>query len=291
MDFTGDMVALVTPFRNDTIDEPALREHVERMVGAGVAALVPCGTTGESATLTHGEHDSVIAQVIETAAGRTPVIAGTGSNSTAEAVRLSRAAQAAGASAVLSVTPYYNRPSQEGLRRHFMAIADAIDIPVVLYDIPGRTGVAMALDTVVALAAHGNIKAIKEATGNVENVTLIRRACDLAVLAGDDALTLPVLALGGRGVVSVLANVLPTDVASLVRAALEGDFAAACSQHDRLHPVMRAMFLETNPVPVKTAMAAAGWIRPEFRLPLCEMRPENRQRLLATLSPFLSVQV
>lgn len=291
MDFTGDMVALVTPFRNDAIDEPALRQHVDRMIAAGVAAVVPCGTTGESATLSHTEHDAVIALVIEAAAGRTPVIAGTGSNSTAEAVRLSRAAQAAGADAVLSVTPYYNRPTQEGLRRHFLAVAEAIDIPVVLYDIPGRTGVALSIDTIATLAAHPNIRAIKEATGNVENVTLIRRATDLAVLAGDDALTLPIVALGGRGVVSVLANLLPAEVQSLVRAALDGDFTAARAQHDRLHPIMRAMFLETNPVPIKTALAAAGLIRPGFRLPLCEMRPENRERLLAAITPFVTVQV
>jgi 4-hydroxy-tetrahydrodipicolinate synthase len=284
MNLTGNMVAVVTPFRNDAVDIAALAQHVDRLLAGGVDGLVPCGTTGESATLSHDEHDAVIEQVIARVARRVPVIAGTGSNSTAEAVRLSRAAQEAGADALLSVTPYYNRPTQSGLRRHFLTIADAVDIPVILYDIPGRTGVMLEVDTIAALAEHPNIQAIKEATGQVERVSAIRGACGLQVLAGDDALALPVLALGGVGLISVLANVLPAQVSRLVHSALEGDFAAARQLHDQLFPAMKAMFVETNPVPVKAAMAAAGWIADEVRLPLAPLSADSRSRLLAALA-------
>lgn len=284
MKLTGNMVAVATPFRNDAVDIEALKRHVDRLLEAGVDALVPCGTTGESATLSHDEHDAVIEQVIARVDRRVPVIAGTGSNSTAEAVRLSRAAQDAGADALLSVTPYYNRPTQEGLKRHFLTIAEAVDVPVILYDIPGRTGVMMEVDTIAAIAAHPNVRAIKEASGQVERVSAIRGACGLAVLAGDDALALPILALGGVGLISVLANVLPAEVSRLVHSALAGDFASARQLHDRLFPAMKAMFVETNPVPVKAAMAAAGWCTPEVRLPLAPLAAESQRRLLAALA-------
>lgn len=286
MRFTGNMVALVTPFRNDALDRDALTGVVERAIAGGVSALVPCGTTGESPTLTHAEHDEVIEHVVEVAAGRVPVIAGTGSNATHEAVRLTRHAASVGASAVLSVCPYYNRPSQDGLLRHFEAIADCSELPVVLYDIPGRTGVRLELDTIAKLSAHPNIPAIKEATGDVERVTRIRGATTLAVLSGDDSLTMPILALGGSGVISVLSNLLPAPMTRLVQHALDGDFASALAEHDRLFPLMKALFLETNPVPVKTALAELGLVAPAVRAPLCEMRASTRQQLVAELAPF-----
>lgn len=288
MEFEGNLVALVTPFRDGAVDDPALGRMVERVIAGDVAGIVPCGTTGESPTLTHGEHDRVIARVCEFAGGRVPVIAGTGSNSTAEAVRLTKAARVAGASAVLSVTPYYNRPSQEGLYRHFLAVADASDLPVVLYDIPGRTGVALELATIERLAGHPNIRAIKEATGKVENVSRIRGACEIAVLSGDDALILPMLALGARGVVSVLANLLPAKVTELCALAMGERFEAARALHDRLYPLIRALFIDTNPVPIKTALAELGVIGPELRLPLCEMDVARRAELLDALRPFRS---
>lgn len=286
MQFIGNIVALVTPFRNGAIDEDALTACVERAIQGGVSAVAPCGTTGESPTLTHEEHDAVVALTVQAARGRVPVLAGTGSNSTAEAVRLSRAAARAGASGLLSVTPYYNKPSQEGLRRHFEAVADATDLPVCLYDIPGRCAVAIAHETVVALSRHPNVAAIKEATGQVENVTRIRAETSLTVLSGDDALTLPILALGGQGVISVLSNVLPAAMTRLVQAALDGDLPTARAEHDRLYPLMKAMFLDTNPVPVKEAMGMLGWIEPELRLPLCRMDDARRNRLQAILDRY-----
>jgi 4-hydroxy-tetrahydrodipicolinate synthase len=286
MDFEGNLVALVTPFRDGRVDADALGRLVEWTVRGGIAGLVPCGTTGESPTLSHQEHDEVVARTCELAAGRVPVVAGTGSNATAEAVRLTRAAAAAGAAAVLSVTPYYNRPSQEGLYRHFAAVAEASELPVVLYDIPGRTGVALEAATIARLAAHPNIRAIKEATGRVENVSRIRGLCDLAVLAGDDALALPMIALGARGVISVLSNLLPARVTELCDHALHGRLEAARALHDRLFPLMRALFVDTNPVPVKTALAGLGLIEPDLRLPLCPMGETALGALREALSPF-----
>jgi 4-hydroxy-tetrahydrodipicolinate synthase len=287
MQFTGNMVALVTPFRNGVLDRTALARLVERTIDGGVSALVPCGTTGESPTLSHAEHDEVVAAVVELAAGRVPVVAGAGSNSTAEAVRLTRAAASAGAAAVLSVTPYYNRPNQDGLRRHFLAVADASELPVVLYDIPGRSVVRLALATTVALSEHPNIRAVKEATGDVENVTRIRAETSLAVLSGDDALTLPILALGGKGVISVLSNLLPAPMSRLVALGLAGQLVEALGIHDRLYPLMKSMFLDTNPTPVKHALAAIGLCSAELRLPLCELGAADAARLEQALEPFL----
>ncbi len=288
MNFTGNMVALVTPFRNGSVDQKALTDLVDRVLLGGVAGVVPCGTTGESPTLSHEEHDAVVAMTIDAVRGRVPVVAGTGSNCTDEAIRLTRAAGRHGATAVLSVNPYYNRPSQQGLVRHFQAIADASMVPVVLYNIPGRTGVELSIETIATLAKHPNIHAIKEATGNVENVTRIRAVSDLAVLSGDDSLTLPMLALGAQGVISVLSNLLPARMTELVRAGLAGDFDEARALHDHLYPLMKSLFVETNPAPVKAALAHAGWILEELRLPLCPIAAENRQRLVADLEPFLA---
>jgi 4-hydroxy-tetrahydrodipicolinate synthase len=257
------------------------------VIEGGASGVVPCGTTGESPTLSHNEHDAVVASVVEATAGRVPVVAGTGSNSTAEAVRLTRAAEDAGASAVLSVCPYYNRPSQEGLARHFEAIADATRLPVVLYDIPGRSAVTLSLDTVRRLARHPQIRAIKEATGKLDRVTEILSTTNLAVLSGDDALTLPLLALGGTGVISVLSNLLPRRMTRLVEAGLSGDIEAARMEHSALEPLMKAMFLDTNPIPVKTALGILGHIDGELRLPLCSMTPANTAALEAAMQPFL----
>ncbi len=284
MEFAGNIVAIVTPFRNGAIDRAALAAHVERMLEGGVSGIVPCGTTGESPTLSHDEHDEVVELTLAAVRGRVPVIAGAGSNSTREAIRLTKAAEHAGAQAVLSVNPYYNRPSQEGLVAHFLAIADATSLPVMLYNIPGRTGVELSIDTIARLAKHPNIRAIKEATGNVDQVTRIRATSDLAILSGDDVLTLPMMALGASGVVSVLANVLPRAMTELVAAARSGDFATARERHERLHPLMKALFVETNPVPVKAALAELGWIAPDVRRPLVELQPGSLAQVRAALA-------
>lgn len=288
MEFAGNMVALVTPFRNGSVDRSALGTLVEHVLAGGVAAVVPCGTTGESPTLSHDEHNEVVAFVVEKVAGRVPVVAGTGSNSTTEAIALTKAAEKAGANACLSVNPYYNKPSQEGLRQHFLAVAEASQLPVILYNIPGRCGIELSLETIQKLGAHENIQAIKEATGNVENVSHIRRHTDLAVLSGDDSLTLAMLALGARGVISVISNLLPAQMTSLVNSALEGNFATARKEHDRLFPLMKAMFLESNPAPIKACLSRAGMIENQLRLPLCPVSEAVLPRLMAQLEPFLA---
>ncbi len=287
MNFSGNMVALVTPFRNGSVDGEAMAGLLDRVLAGGVSAVVPCGTTGESPTLSHSEHDQVVSMVVQETNGRVPVVAGTGSNSTIEAVRLTKAAAKAGADAVLSVCPYYNRPTQDGLFRHFVTVADSTDLPVVLYDIPGRTGVGLALETRKKLGEHPNIAAVKEATGKVENVTLIREQTSLAVLSGDDAMTLPMMALGARGVISVISNLLPGAMTGLVQAASEGRFEQALETHDRLHPLFKALFLETNPIPIKTALGRVGWTEAEIRLPLTPMTPKNEALLGKAMEPFL----
>jgi 4-hydroxy-tetrahydrodipicolinate synthase len=279
MDFRGTFPALITPFRDGEIDFSALEAHVERLIAAGVSGLVPCGTTGESPTLTHAEHDLVIERVVGWAKGRVPIIAGTGSNSTAEAISTTQHAAKAGAQAALVVSPYYNKPSQEGLYQHFKAIAECSDLPIMLYNIPGRCGVEISLETTLRLGELPQVQAVKEATGKVNNVTEIVRQSDLQVLSGDDNLTLPMMACGAVGVVSVISNLRPRTLASMVAAAQEGDFAQARELHERLFPLMKAMFLETNPQPIKTAVALEGHCREEFRLPLCTMDPANRATL------------
>lgn len=286
--FTGVLTALVTPFRQGRVAFDELRALVEKQISGGVNGLVPVGTTGESPTLDHGEHIEVVRAVVETVRGRVPVIAGTGSNSTAEAVSLTKRAHEAGVDGVLQVAPYYNKPTQEGLFRHFSAVAEATDKPVMLYSIPGRCVIEIAVPTIERLLArHPHVNHIKEAGGSCDRVDQLRQALgdDLTILSGDDSMTLPFMALGARGVVSVASNFLPAELARLVQAALKGDFPAALREHQRLYPLFKALFIEPNPVPVKTAMAHAGLISsPEVRGPLCEMSPANRQILLGAIA-------
>lgn len=286
--FQGSMVALVTPFRDGQIDEPALRELVEFHIKNGTDALVPCGTTGESPTLSHDEHRRVITLVAEAVNGRIPVIAGTGSNSTAEAIDLTRYARQAGANGALLVLPYYNKPTQAGLIAHCRAVADAAELPLILYNIPGRTGINMLPETLAALADHPYIVGMKEATGNLEQMTQDIVLCGdkLSFLSGDDTLTLPLLAVGGRGVISVVANIVPRDVADLTHAFLSGDWKRAREIHLKLFPLCQAMFYETNPIPIKTAMSLLGMIGGDLRLPLCPMSEANLNRLKAALRAY-----
>ena len=286
--FQGSLVALVTPFRDGQVDEPKLRELVEFHVANGTDAIIPCGTTGESPTLSHDEHKRVVEVVIEAARGRVPVVAGTGSNSTAEAIDLTAHAKKAGAAGALVVNPYYNKPTQEGLYRHFKAIAEGVDIPILVYNIQSRTAVNVETDTLARLAKIPNIVGVKEASGSLDQMTQVILACgpDFSVLSGDDNLTLPLMAVGGRGVVSVVANIVPRETAEMTHAALEGDWKRARDLFHRLFPLCRAMFIETNPIPVKEAMAMLGMIAPEFRLPLCRMADANRERLKTILQQF-----
>jgi 4-hydroxy-tetrahydrodipicolinate synthase len=286
--FQGSLVALVTPFRDGRVDEAKLKELVEFHLKGGTDALVPCGTTGESPTLDHDEHKRVIDVIIQAADKRIPVVAGTGSNSTSEAIGLSKYARAAGADGALIVLPYYNKPTQKGLIEHCRAIADAVDLPLILYNIPGRTGVNMLPETVAQLAEHPNIVGMKEATGDIVQMThdIVLCGDKLSFLSGDDTLTLPLMSVGGRGVISVVANIVPKDVADMTHAFLNGDWKRARELHLRLFPLCQAMFYETNPIPVKTAMGMMGMIREEFRLPLCPMSEANRKRLEAALRSY-----
>ena len=286
--FQGALVALVTPFKDGKVDEARLQELVEFHVKNGTDALVPCGTTGESPTLSHEEHKRVIEVVIEAAKGRVPVVAGTGSNSTAEAIDLTAHAKKAGADAVLMVNPYYNKPTQRGLIEHYKAIMEAVDIPIILYNIPGRTGINMLPETVAALAEYPNIVGIKEASGSLEQMTQVIVLCGdkITVVSGDDTLTLPLMAVGGKGVISVIANIVPKDVVEITHAALNGDWKRAREMHLRLFPLCQAMFYETNPIPVKTAMGLLGMISPELRLPLSPMSEANVKRLKEAMQHY-----
>lgn len=284
--FSGSFVALVTPFRDGQVDFAKLEELVEFHIESATNGLVPCGTTGESATLSHEEHEQVIDCVVRKADGRIPVIAGTGSNSTAEAIRLTRYAKEAGADAALLITPYYNKPTQKGLIAHFERIAKETDIPLFLYNVPSRTGVNMLPATVIECAKLPNVVGIKEASGSIDQSVEILRETDLVVFSGDDSLTLPLLAVGAKGVISVAANVAPRLMADLVDFALAGDFKAARELHMRLYPLFKALFVETNPIPVKAAMAMQGRIGPELRLPLTplsEKHAEDLRRILSEL--------
>ncbi len=283
--YKGSFVALVTPFKNDEVDYAAMERLVELHVKNGTAGLVPCGTTGESPTLSTEEHKEVIAFVVRAARGRLPVIAGTGSNSTSEAIDLTLAAAKAGAQGTLQVAPYYNKPEPDGMFLHFKAIADATGLPMILYNIPSRTGREIAMETVLKLADEvKQVVAIKEASGSIDRVSDICTRTKLDVLSGDDSLTLPIIAAGGTGLISVAANFMPKQVAELVAAALAGDLAAATRVHERYFPVFRASFYETNPIPVKTAMGMLGLCSDQMRLPLSPMRPENKARLKAALA-------
>ena len=304
--FQGAFTAMITPFKDGRVDFDRLTEHVRFQLDGGIDGLVPCGTTGESPTLSHEEHRAVIEHVVNKtkeltsgsgkrggkskgktgagAAGRkVQVIAGTGSNSTEEALELTEHAKRVGADGALMVNPYYNKPTQEGLYRHFMFIADKVDLPIVLYNIPGRCGVQMNAATVARLARHPNIVCIKEATGSMDMASEIRSLCEIAILSGDDSLTLPLMSIGGGGVISVLSNLLPAQVKALVDAAAAGNYTQARKLHKELFHLCKVMFIETNPIPIKTAMALVGRDTGELRLPLCEMSAENKATLEKTL--------
>ena len=285
--FQGSFVAMVTPFRNGKVDEAKLRELVEFHVTNGTDGLIPCGTTGESPTLSHDEHHHVVELVIEAARGRIRVVAGTGSYATADAIEMTKHAERAGAAGALVVNPYYNKPTQEGLYRHFRAVAESVAIPVLVYNIQSRTAINVETDTMARLDVN-NIVGVKEASGSLDQMSQVIAACgpDFSVLSGDDNITLPLLAIGGSGVVSVIANIVPRETAELVHAALDGDWKRARDLHYRLFPLARAAFLETNPIPIKEAMAMAGMIEPEFRLPMCRMSDANREKLRAILKPY-----
>ena len=276
--FTGAFTALVTPFRNGKVDEEAFRQLVEWQLEQGIHGLVPCGTTGESATMSHEEHESVVRICVDQVRGRVPVVAGAGSNNTREAIALSKFAKSVGADGVLHITPYYNKPTQEGLYQHFKAIASEVSIPIILYNVPGRTGCNMLPETVARLAREfPEVVGIKEATGDLVQVSKVIELCPetFQVLSGDDFTAFPIFALGGSGVISVTSNIVPGKMAALWNAYHAGDLAEARRLHYELMPLHRAMFIETNPIPVKTAAALLGHMPLELRLPLCEMAPAN----------------
>ena len=281
--FEGCYTALVTPFTSDgAVDYGRLRELVDSQVESGVDGLVPVGTTGESPTLSVKEHHSVVEFVIKAADGRVKVIAGTGGNSTSEAIDLTIHAKEAGADGTLQVTPYYNKPNQKGLIQHFSAVAD-IGLPVVLYNIPGRTSREISFETVVELAGHDGIVAVKEAGGDVDRVSRYVGACDIEILSGDDPLTLPMMAVGAVGVISVAGNIIPREVTALVHSALDGNWDEARRLHREWHPLFDALFLDTNPIPVKAALAMAGRVEEVYRLPLCPMDADNKERLRSVM--------
>lgn len=283
LNLQGAYTALVTPFdAAGQVEWETLKRLIDLQAEAGIDGIVAVGTTGESPTVNLDEHRKIIETVVASCRGRMQVIAGTGANSTDEALELTRFALEAGADATLQVTPYYNKPSQEGLRRHFSAVAD-LGLPVMLYNVPGRSSREIAVETVAALSAHPNIVAVKEAGGSVDRVSAILDACDLTVLSGDDALALPMMVAGARGVVSVASNLIPAVVASLAHAALQGNWDEARELHRRYYRLFVEMFLDTNPVPIKAAMAMRGLIQERYRLPLCEMETTLREQLRATL--------
>lgn len=285
--FAGLTVALVTPFRDGEVDYAALRKLVDWHVEQGTDCLAPVGTTGESPTLDHDEHERVIAAVVEQAAGRIKVMAGTGSNCTKEAIRLTRFAKKVGADGTLQVGPYYNKPTQEGYFRHFAAIAEAVDIPQILYNIPGRTGSNILPETIARLAEIPQIVGIKEASGSMDQASQIIGSCNLTLLSGDDSLTLPLMSIGGRGVVSVVGNIVPRDMKALVAAFERGDLAEAQAWHRKLFPLCRDMLgVATNPIPIKTAMKLLGWASAEFRLPLCPLDAAGEARIRKTLQDY-----
>ena len=285
MDFTGSMTALVTPFKDGKVDEAALRALVKRQVDGGTSAIVPVGTTGESPTLDHAEADRVIAIVIEESKGKLKVIAGTGSYDTRQTVARSKQAKQAGADAVLIVCPYYNKPGQQGIYLHFKAVAEEAGLPVVVYTIPGRSVVNITPDTIAKLAQVPGIAAVKEASGSLSQASEIIAACGgkISVLSGDDVLTLPILALGGKGVISVASNIVPRAMADLVAAGLKGDFTAARATHFKLQELFKALYLETNPIGIKHAVAKLGWATPEIRLPLTPYEAANAAKLEAAM--------
>ena len=283
--FKGSIVAIVTPFKKGKFDEKAYGDLIEWHIAQGTNAIVPCGTTGESATLEYKEHYRVIDFAVKTVNKRVPVIAGTGANSTAETIEITKHAKKSGADAALLVAPYYNKPTQEGLYRHYKTIAKEVNIPIVLYNVPGRTAVNILPSTVARLSEIKNIVAIKEASADMKQVSEIIRLCgdNITVISGDDFTTFTLLALGGKGVISVSANIAPKEVSTMCSLMLRGEHDKALKLHYKLEPLNAAMFIETNPIPAKTALAMMGKIKEEFRLPLCEMAPANKEKLKKTL--------
>ncbi len=289
--FEGSFVAIVTPFKNGKVDASALRGLIEFHIESGTNGIVPCGTTGESATLNHAEHEEVIRIAVETCKGRIPVLAGTGSNATHEAIELTQRAQKIGADGALLITPYYNKPTQEGLFLHFSMVAKETDLPIVLYNVPSRTSINMVPSTVARLSAVENIVGIKEASGSLVQVSEIIASCgpDFTVISGEDALTWPILAIGGKGVISVTANLVPDKFAKLCQAARNGDVATAKALHYELLQLNDILFIETNPIPVKAALALMGRIENEFRPPLCPPTEEHLKQLQAVLQTYALV--
>ena len=290
--FEGAITALVTPFKRGELDTNALKKLIEFQIEKGINGIVPCGTTGEAPTLSYEEHKKVIELTVKYVKKRVPVIAGTGANSTEEAIELTEFAKKVGADGALLVCPYYNKPSQEGLYRHFKKVAEAVNIPIILYNIPGRTGINMLPETVVRLSKIPNIVGIKEASGSLEQVTEIIKNIDkdFVVLSGDDSLTLPMLSLGGKGVISVASNIIPDKIAKMVSLYLNKRVDEARKIHYEYYDFMKALFIETNPVPVKTAMGMMKMIDPEVRLPLCEMTESNLNKLKAVLKKYKLVK-
>ncbi|MHC4642397.1 MAG: 4-hydroxy-tetrahydrodipicolinate synthase [Planctomycetota bacterium] len=285
--FTGAMVALITPFQDGIIDFETLDELVDFQLDNGIDGIVPVGTTGECPTLSHEEHKQVIERIVKAVGGKVPVIAGAGSNSTAEAIELAAFSKKVGADATLQVDPYYNKPTQEGFYQHFKAVAEEVDLPVVLYDIPGRCGAGMTPDTIVRLAEIENIVAIKDATGKMDHVSEVATQCDLTILSGDDSMTLPIASVGGKGVVSVVANIVPADVKALTDLILEGDLVSARQWHNKLFALSRNMLsLATNPIPIKAAVAMLNLASEELRLPMTPMDEDKKAILRQTLETY-----
>jgi len=285
--FTGAMVALVTPFQDGAIDFETLDELIGFQLDGGIDAIVPVGTTGECPTLSHEEHKQVIERVVKTVSGQVPVIAGAGSNSTAEAIELTEYSKKVGADATLQVGPYYNKPTQEGFYQHFRAIAEEVDLPIVLYNIPSRCGAGMTPETIARLAEIENIVAVKEASGSLDQASEIAMRCDLTIISGDDSLTLPLASIGGKGVVSVVANIVPADVKAMTDLILEGDFASARQWHRKLFPLSKNMLtLATNPIPIKAAMAILDMCSAELRLPMTPLEEGKMPVLEQTLKDY-----
>lgn len=286
--FTGSMVALITPFSNGEVDYKTLEELVEFQLTNGTDAIVPCGTTGESPTLSHEEHKKVIEFVVDTVGGKVPVIAGTGSNSTAEAIELTQHAKKIGADGSLQVCPYYNKPTQEGMFRHFTAVADEADLPIILYNIPGRCGgQGLMAETIIKLAENENVVAIKEATGSLDIASEIACSCDLTILSGDDSLTLPLASVGGKGVISVVANIVPADVKAMTDLILEGDLISARKWHRKLFQLAKSLLsMSTNPIPIKAAMDMLGMASSEMRLPMVELKESKSDELRKILADY-----
>ncbi len=286
--FSGALVAIITPFSDGQVDFETLEELVEFQIESGIDGIVPVGTTGESPTLSYDEHKKVVERVVRIAQGRTPVIAGTGSNSTAEAIELTQFAKQIGADASLQVCPYYNKPSQEGFFQHFKAITDEVDIPIVIYNIPGRCGgTGLSVETIIRLSEIENIVAVKEATGSLDMASEIVSRCDLTLLSGDDSLTLPIASVGGKGVISVVANIVPADVKAMTDLILEGDFASARKWHRKLFPLAKSMLsLATNPIPIKAAMAMLNMSSEELRLPMTPLDENQKSKLRSILTDY-----